>query len=110
VVVVDEGRVVAQGTPSQLKERVAARRLEVVLVDPAAHADAVRRLGSRVLAVDPARAAVSVAVADAADARGVLDAVDPDGTTVCDFAIRGASLDDVFLTLTTRPTKEPTRV
>jgi ABC-2 type transport system ATP-binding protein len=110
VVVVDEGRVVAQGSPSELKERVAARRLEVVLVSPAAHADAVRRLGDRVLAVDPARAALSVAVADAADVRGVLDAVDPDRTTVRDFAIRGASLDDVFLALTARPTKEPTRV
>ncbi|WP_198954603.1 ATP-binding cassette domain-containing protein [Kineosporia sp. R_H_3] len=111
VVVVDGGRVVAQGSPAALKERVAARRLEVVLTDAASRADAVRRLGDRVLAVDPARDAVSVAVADATEVRAVLDLVDPDRTTVRDLALRGASLDDVFLALTghATPTKEPSR-
>jgi len=36
----------------------------------------------------------------AADARALLDELDPDGTRVARFEIRTASLDDVFLTLT----------
>jgi ABC-2 type transport system ATP-binding protein len=36
----------------------------------------------------------------AREARALLDEVDPDGTRVADFAVRTASLDDVFLALT----------
>ena len=42
----------------------------------------------------------------AADVRGLLDEVDPDGDLVASFAIHDATLDDVFLALTGHTTPE----
>ena len=36
----------------------------------------------------------------AAQVRGLLDEADPGRCLIADFAVRGATLDDVFLTLT----------
>jgi len=36
----------------------------------------------------------------AAEIRAQLDAADPDRSLIASFAVRGATLDDVFLTLT----------
>ena len=37
---------------------------------------------------------------DAAEIRALLDAADPGRDLIADFAVHGATLDDVFLTLT----------
>ena len=45
---------------------------------------------------------------DAARCRALLDAADPDRTLIAGFAVRTASLDDVFLTLTRPDTTKET--
>ncbi|MCG8914791.1 ATP-binding cassette domain-containing protein [Actinokineospora sp. PR83] len=103
VVVVDAGRVVAEGTPDQLKRKVGGERLSVTLVDPADSAsalsalagvgtDAPVRQGERVVQVSLAAGIGSIA--DAATALAGLD------IAVEDFGVRRPSLDDVFLALT----------
>ena len=44
IAVIDRGRVIAEGTPDELKDRVGGERLEVRLADPAAASTAVRAL------------------------------------------------------------------
>jgi len=105
IAVLDDGRVVAEGTPAQLKDRVGGQRLELELADLAALDDVARRLGSRPVQRDPAAGTVTVATdGTAAAVRDVLDDVDPDRRAVRRFTVHSPTLDDVFLELTGHPT------
>jgi len=104
IAVIDGGRVVAEGTAAELKRRVADQRLDVVMADGEAFAAAERLLGDRALRRDPAGLTLAVATdGSAGHVRDLLDALDPDRRSVARFAIHGATLDDVFLTLTGHP-------
>jgi ABC-2 type transport system ATP-binding protein len=101
VAVLDGGRVVADGTPDELKAQVTAQRLDLTLAGRAAFEDAARRLGERVAASDPDRLTISAATdGTAAHVRAILDEVDPDRRRVLRFAVHSTTLDDVFLALT----------
>ena len=104
IAVLDGGRVVAEGTPAELKERVAGQRLDLTL------ADAGRLRGGRPRAwtagpPGATRPLTSACATDgsAAHVRALLDEVDPDRPAVARFAVHSATLDDVFLALTGRP-------
>jgi len=102
IAVVDRGRVIADGTADQLKDRVGGERLEVRLTDPAHAPLAVAAL--RVLADEaPATQADTVTISMRDRAGAIVRAVrrlDTAGIGVDDIAIRRPTLDDVFLTLT----------
>ena len=53
VAVLDGGRIVAEGTPAELKQRVADQRIELELADADAYASAAFVLNGRALAADP---------------------------------------------------------
>jgi ABC-2 type transport system ATP-binding protein len=108
VAVLDGGRVVADGTPAQLKDQVAGQRLDLVLADAAAFDDVGRRLDGRVVRRDPAQLTIGVATdGSAAQVRALLDEVDPARRAVDRFAVQRASLDDVYLALTGHPAEHP---
>jgi ABC-2 type transport system ATP-binding protein len=101
IALVDEGRVVAEGTAAQLKQRVAGQRLDLVLCSAAAFADMARSLGRRAVRSDVAELAIGVATdGSARQVRDLLDELDPDRSAVASFAVRTPTLDDVFLALT----------
>ena len=102
IVVIDAGQVVAEGSPAELKQQVAGQRLELTLTSRAAFDDVARAAAwVGVLEADPGRLLVSVATdGSAAHVRQLLDALDPRRVAVERFAVRGATLDDVFLALT----------
>jgi ABC-2 type transport system ATP-binding protein len=101
IAVLDGGRLVAEGTAAELKKRVAGQRLDLRLRDAAAFAELTRRLDGGASFADPAALTVGVPTdGDAASVRALLDSLDPDRSLVADFAVHGASLDDVFLALT----------
>jgi ABC-2 type transport system ATP-binding protein len=111
IAVLDGGRVVAEGTPAQLKQRVAGQRLNLVLTDVLAFDEVARLLGKRAVVSDPDRLCIGVATdGSAANVRALLDEVDPQRHAVERFFVHSATLDDVFLALTghatTRPDKE----
>ncbi|MBB4691108.1 ATP-binding cassette domain-containing protein [Paractinoplanes abujensis] len=106
--VVDTGRVVAEGTPDELKAEIGADRLEVVIRDPGRMADTAALL-SRVAGAqadaDPDTRRLRVAVTDRVDAlvesaRALRDA----GIVVDDLGLRRPTLDEAFLRLTGHPT------
>jgi ABC-2 type transport system ATP-binding protein len=101
IAVVDGGRVVAEGTPEQLKQKVSEHRLDLTLADPTAFDHAARRLGDRALLADPNQLTLSVATdGTAGHVRAVLDELDPTRHAIDRFAVHSATLDDVFLALT----------
>jgi len=110
IAVLDAGRLVAEGTAAELKQRLAIRRLDLTCPDTMAFAEVSRYFGERAVHLDPAGLTLGVATdGSAAQVRALLDEADPGRCLVADFAARGATLDDVFLTLTGH-TQEAARV
>jgi ABC-2 type transport system ATP-binding protein len=94
--VIDRGRVIAEGTPAELKARVGGSQVEVVVpleALPVAAAALERACGT--VSIDEQRI-----TAPAADPVGALLALAEVGVTAEDVALRRPTLDDVFLALT----------
>jgi ABC-2 type transport system ATP-binding protein len=105
IAVLDEGRIVAEGTATELKRRVADQRLDLVLGDRADLDAVAGLLGDRVIQRDPATLTLGVATdGSAAHVRALLDEIDPHRRLVRTFTVHTATLDDVFLALTGRCT------
>jgi ABC-2 type transport system ATP-binding protein len=101
IAVLNDGLVVADGTPDELKKRVGGHRLDLTLADAAACERVSAALGGSVTLADTEHLTLSVATdGTAAQVRGLLDQVDPERTLVERFAVHSATLDDVFLALT----------
>ncbi len=101
IVVIDRGRVIASGTPEQLKARARARALVVHARDEA-DLEAVERIVSELTASQPEINGLRV-TAPAADPDVVAHVVrrlDASGISVDELMLRSASLDDVFLAIT----------
>ncbi|MFV2173247.1 ATP-binding cassette domain-containing protein [Actinomadura sp. LOL_011] len=102
--VIDRGRVIADGTPDELKSRLGGDHLEVVLEDPAAlarAAEAVARVAGTEPEVDADALTVGAPVADRVGAlTGAVRALDEAGVRVADIGVRRPTLDEVFLHLT----------
>jgi len=102
IVVVDHGKVIAEGTPDQLKDRIAGERLEVRLLDAgtgAAVAQTLAPLSDQAAVVEPQTVSLTVRRRPGA----IVDAVrllDARHIAVDDLAMRRPTLDDVFLSLT----------
>jgi ABC-2 type transport system ATP-binding protein len=107
IAVIDRGKVIAEGTPSQLKVSIGAGVLEVRLRDPECRAGAERVL-SRALDVavhlDSDPSALTARVSDPERAAQALAELCAAGIAVTDFALGQPSLDEVFLALTGHPT------
>ncbi len=104
IVIVDHGRVVASGTPAELKAKVGGDVVELHVRDERALAPAGRALtlvGAEPPQVDPATRRVSVRVERGSEhLRDALRALDGCDIEVDDITLRRPTLDEVFLTLT----------
>jgi ABC-2 type transport system ATP-binding protein len=106
IAVIDHGRVIAEGTPGELKASVGQGALRVRLLDPGQRPEAKGALAA-VLGAEPHLesdlAAVSAPVTDAEQASEALAALSRAGIALADFSLGQPSLDEVFLALTGRP-------
>ncbi|MGC0330447.1 ABC-2 type transport system ATP-binding protein [Streptomyces sp. SAI-170] len=105
VSVVDSGRVVADGTPEQLKSAIGGDRIDVVLRDAGQLGAAVALLPPDVdkgdVSVDADRRLLSAPVTDRMTAlAGIVRALEEAGVEAEDIALRRPTLDEVFLHLT----------
>ncbi len=101
VAVLDGGRLVAEGSPAQLKARVAQQRLDMVFRDRPAFDAGARALGGRAVTTDTERLRIGVPTdGSAGQVRTLLDEIDPERLRVERFTVHTATLDDVFLALT----------
>ncbi|MEV6619107.1 ATP-binding cassette domain-containing protein [Streptomyces sp. NPDC051051] len=102
--VVDHGRIIARGTPRDLKTQAGGRRIELVVSWPEqldAAAWLLTRICGRTPDVDRPRATVS-APADGGVRllAEVVAALDAEGIEITDIGLRRPTLDEVFLALT----------
>jgi ABC-2 type transport system ATP-binding protein len=104
IAVVDSGRVIASGTPPELKAKVGGDRLEVVVADPAtlgATAAALTAVTGAEALVEPELTRVSVPAGQGSAAlTGAVLALEAAQIATEDVTLRRPTLDDVFLQLT----------
>jgi ABC-2 type transport system ATP-binding protein len=107
IVVIDHGRVIARGTAGELKAGFGSSRLELDFDDPAAATAAASAVPAAVGTANVEGAHVAVTLADGAKAvLEALRAIDSTGLEPTRIALREPTLDDVFLSLTGRPTAD----
>jgi len=103
IVVIDHGKVIATGTPDELKTRTGGQVLEVLPADRARLDQAAALVAGRtgtLPAVDAESGMVRAPVTDAAVLPVIIRDLDEAGVDLAEFTLRKASLDEVFLTLT----------
>jgi ABC-2 type transport system ATP-binding protein len=108
IAVVDHGRVIAEGTSDELKDRVGGERLELSLEDPADAEDAILAL-AEMADERPSLEDGSVRVPVRRRAGAIAEAVrrlDDAGVGIEDIALRRPTLDDVFIALTGHAAEE----
>lgn len=101
IVVIDGGKVIAEGTASQLKAKVGKDRLEMTFKTAAALKKATDTLGKKVVDSNVKELTATVALQSAdKDVRETLDALAKAKVSVENLEIHKPTLDDVFLSLT----------
>ncbi|MGH2984908.1 MAG: ATP-binding cassette domain-containing protein [Solirubrobacterales bacterium] len=110
IAVIDHGRVIAEGTPAQLKASVGSGALHVRLLDPEQRPEAERVLDRELegIYLEPDPAALSAQCADVDRAAEAVALLARSGITVAGFSLGQPSLDEVFLALTGHPAEEET--
>ncbi|HEY8584290.1 MAG TPA: ATP-binding cassette domain-containing protein [Capillimicrobium sp.] len=109
IAVIDHGRVIAEGTSDDLKDRLGGERLEVTLVDPADGGRAAQALAPLATGEAPQAEDTIVRLNLAQRSGAIVEAVrllDGAGVAIDDLALRRPTLDDVFLTLTGRAAED----
>ena len=109
IAVIDHGRLIAEGTSDELKDRVGGERLEVRLADRTQCKTAMRALAP--MADEAPTIEGHVVTMNVRRRSGtIVEAVrrlSDSGVDVEDLALRRPTLDDVFLTLTGHAAEEP---
>jgi ABC-2 type transport system ATP-binding protein len=104
IAVVDRGKVIAEGTPGELKAKIGGQRIRLTVAPGSSLSEAAAVLARH--ADEPPRTDLAVRMVDApvtGAARqmpAIVRDLDAAGVLLDDLAIRHPSLDDVFLTLT----------
>ncbi len=110
IVIVDHGRAVAAGTPTELKSRIGGNVIEVHVRrrdDLAKVADALGRLDHGETQIDEATRRVSMSVEPGGERlMTAFRTVETAGVEIEDIAMRQPKLDEVFLVLTGTPLQD----
>jgi ABC-2 type transport system ATP-binding protein len=112
IAVIDHGRVIAEGTPAQLKASVGSGTLHVRLLDPEQRPDAERLLAAElgIAHLEPDPAGLSAPCGDADRAAEAVAELARSGVRIAGFSLGQPSLDEVFLALTGHPAEDQTAV
>jgi len=106
IVVIDHGRVIAEGTADELKRRIGQERLEVTVAHPgwlAPATSALSQVCGTTPVVDERKRSIAVELADTpSGVAAAAAALQSAGVQFTDFALRRPTLDEVFLDLTGR--------
>ena len=113
ITVVDQGKIIARGTASELKQRAGSEFIEITIRDAADIAKS-KEILSRFndadeTDVDEETQVISIAVTDGASLMAeIVRTLDADGVAITNLALRQPTLDDVFLALTGRTAEAAT--
>ncbi len=109
ITVINEGKIIAEGTADELKTKSGGNVLEVVIKEKNNTAEAIKILeatSSKPISFDKDRLSFSVPVDGKADVLiDVVRQMDQAGINILDIQLRRPTLDDVFISLTGKATE-----
>ena len=110
IVVIDGGKVIAEGTAKELKSKVGKDRLELTFANKAQFEKAVITLGSTVIDKSEKELTATALITDTnKDVAAALTALTKAKVPIASMAIHKPTLDDVFLSLTGKSKKQPAK-
>lgn len=103
IVVLDNGKIIAEGTSNQLKSRVGSDRLEITIAKKSSLEKAQKVIGGKSLTVDSENRILNVTTKHGvSELRQVLRRLEDAKIEVDNVSLHRPTLDDVFLSLTGR--------
>jgi len=110
IVVIDGGKVIAEGTAAELKSKVGKDRLELLFDNPKTFKTAQKVLGKGVIDTNEKDNSVTLIINDTnADVRTILEQLSDNKIKLASMAIHKPTLDDVFLSLTGKQTAKESK-
>ncbi len=101
IVVIDGGKVIANGTSTELKSKVGKDRLELTFKDENTLMSAIKTLGKQVTSFDEKAFTLSLPIIDVnVDVKAVLENLAKAKIAIVSMEVHKPTLDDVFLSLT----------
>lgn len=101
IIVIDDGKVIANGTASELKGKVGKDRLEIIFKSKSGFMKALEVLKDKVATKNESEYSIDVTINNTNDdVRAALDALAQQKITVSSLQIHKPTLDDVFLSVT----------
>lgn len=107
VAVLDHGKIIAEGTSDELKNRVGKERLEITIEEGSDFEKAVQVINGEALQADPKRRLITIATGGTVrEIKRVLDHMESNRIEIETMSLHKPTLDDVFLHLTGRQAAE----
>ncbi len=107
VVVIDHGKVIAEGTVNELKGRVGKNRLELIFTNSGDVKKAAQALQGKNMSVHEAEHSISIPIESGVkEVKQLLDKMESAGIDVESMSLHKPTLDDVFLNLTGHEAEE----
>lgn len=107
IIVIDGGKVIAEGTAKELKSKIGNDRLELTFKDAQGLAAAERVLGKAIVESNKDDLTTTVLIVDTnKDVKKTLDTLSDSKISIDSMAIHKPTLDDVFLSLTGKQKKD----
>lgn len=101
IVVIDNGKVIAEGTPNSLKAKIGSDRLEIIIGKKSSVEAAQKLIDGEGLQIDHESRMISVAAKGGVSAlKNVLGRLEDANIEVENISLHRPTLDDVFMTLT----------
>jgi len=101
IIVIDGGRVIANGTPAELKSKVGKDRLVLTFKDAQVLANVKTLLGDQIVDINDKDCTATVVIKDTnTDVKKTLELLSDNKITIASMDIHKPTLDDVFLSLT----------
>jgi len=98
ILVIDKGKIIAEGTPDSLKAKIGNDR--IVLVVEEGYSRALKLLGKKVMQHNEKTCMMSIKAEGVKALQGLLEQLSKENIEVTSIALQQPTLDDVFLTLT----------
>jgi len=107
IAVIDNGRIIAQGTADELKSKVGKDRLELTIAKNSDFEAAVKIVDSPTLIKNAEERTLVISMeGDVSDVKNVLDKMEKAGVKVETLSLHKPTLDDVFMNLTGHKAEE----
>jgi ABC-2 type transport system ATP-binding protein len=101
IIVIDGGKVIAEGTAKSLKSKIGNDRLELTFANQKSLDEAVSVLGKKVVETNTSDLTATTMIKDTnTDVRLTLDEIAKAKISILSMAVHKPTLDDVFLSLT----------